>query len=50
MFVRSHQGPSGYHDEVFHNDDHVVRTLTKLLDGSSSTHRSLDPAEWPQDA
>jgi pilus assembly protein CpaF len=50
VFVRRHQGPSGYHDEVFHDDDHVVRTLTKLLDDASSAHRSLDPAEGLQDA
>ncbi len=32
IFVKRHRGPSGYHDEVFHDDDHVVRTLTKILD------------------
>src|SRR5262245_10420436 len=41
IFVRRHRGPSGYHDEVFHDDDHVARTLTKLLDDSSSAHRKL---------
>jgi pilus assembly protein CpaF len=41
---------SGYHDEAFHDDDHVVRTLTKLLDDASSSHRKLDPAEGLQDA
>lgn len=25
VFVRRHRDPSGYHDEVFHDDDHVVR-------------------------
>jgi Flp pilus assembly CpaF family ATPase len=50
VFVRRHRGPSGYHDEVFHDDDHVVRVLTKLLDDASSAHRSLDPAEGLQDA
>ena len=50
IFVRRHRGPSGYHDEVFHDDDHVVRTLTKLLDDASSAHRKLDPAEGLQDA
>ena len=43
-------GPSGYHDEVFHDDDHVVRTLTKILDDASGSHRKLDPAEGLQDA
>lgn len=50
IFVRRHRGPSGYHDEVFHDDDHVLRTLTKLLDEASSSHRKLDPAEGLQDA
>jgi pilus assembly protein CpaF len=48
--VRRHLGPSGYHDEVFHDDDHVVRILTKLLDDASTAHRKLDPAEGLQDA
>ena len=45
IFVRRHRGPSGYHDEVFHDDDHVLRTLTKLLDDASTAHRKLDPTE-----
>jgi pilus assembly protein CpaF len=50
IFVKRHTGPSGYHDEVFHDDEHVARTLTKLLDESSASHRKLDPAEGLQDA
>ncbi len=50
IFVKRHLGPSGYHDEVFHDDEHVIRTLTKLLDDSSMSHRKLDPAEGLQDA
>jgi pilus assembly protein CpaF len=50
IFVRRHRSPSGYHDEVFHDDAHVTRTLTKLLDDSDSAHRKLDPAEGLQDA
>ena len=50
IFVKRHRGPSGYHHEVFHDDEHVVRTLTKLLDDSSTSHRKLDPAEGLQDA
>jgi pilus assembly protein CpaF len=50
IFVRRHNGPSGYHDEVFHDDDHVVRTLTKILDDASASHRKLDAAEGLQDA
>ena len=50
IFVKRHRGTSGYHDEVFHDDDHVVRTLTKILDDASGAHRKLDPAEGLQDA
>ncbi|HEX2700818.1 MAG TPA: type II/IV secretion system ATPase subunit [Acidimicrobiales bacterium] len=50
IFVKRHTGSSGYHDEVFHDDDHVVRTLTKILDDASGSHRKLDPAEGLQDA
>ncbi|MCY3851038.1 MAG: ATPase, T2SS/T4P/T4SS family [Acidimicrobiaceae bacterium] len=50
IFVKRHRGTSGYHDEVFHNDEHVTRTLTKVLDDASSAHRKLDPSEGLQDA
>ena len=50
VFVKRHDGPSGYHHEAFHDDDHVARTLTKLLDSSSASHRKLDPSEGLQDA
>lgn len=50
IFVRRHLGISGYHDEVFHDDEHVFRTLTKILDDASGSHRKLDPAEGLQDA
>ena len=50
IFVKRHHGPSSYHDEVFNDDDHVVRTLTKILDDASGSHRKLDPAEGLQDA
>jgi pilus assembly protein CpaF len=50
IFVKRHRGPSGYHDEVFHDDEHVVRTLTKILDDASTAHRKLDPTEGLQDA
>jgi pilus assembly protein CpaF len=50
IFVKRHRGPSGYHDEVFHDDDHVVRTLTKILDDSATAHRKLDATEGLQDA
>ncbi|MCU1374575.1 MAG: CpaF family protein [Actinomycetia bacterium] len=50
IFVKRHRGGSGYHDEVFHDDDHVLRTLTKILDDASGSHRKLDSAEGLQDA
>lgn len=50
IFVRRHSGGSRFHHEVFHDDDHVARTLTKLLDDSSGSHRKLDPLEGLQDA
>lgn len=50
VFVKRHRGPSGYHHEVFHDDDHVIRTLTKILDESATAHRKLDPSEGLQDA
>ncbi len=50
IFVKRHVGSSGYHHEVFHDDEHVFRTLTKILDDASSAHRKLDPSEGLQDA
>ena len=50
IFAKRHAGTSGYHDEVFHDDEHVLRTLTKVLDDASASHRKLDPAEGLQDA
>jgi pilus assembly protein CpaF len=50
IFVKRHVGGSGYHDEVFHDDGHVVRTLTKILDDATGSHRKLDAAEGLQDA
>ena len=50
VFAKRHSGTGGYHNEVFHDDEHVVRVLTKILDESSRSHRKLDPAEGLQDA
>lgn len=50
IFAKRHSGPSGYHDEVFHDDDHVLRVMTKILDEASRSHRKIDPAEGLQDA
>ena len=48
IFVRRHSGGSSFHHEVFHDDDHVSRTLTKLLEDSTASHRKLDPTEGLQ--
>ncbi|RMH80322.1 MAG: CpaF family protein [Actinomyces sp.] len=50
IFVKRHRGPSGYHHEVFHDDAHVERTLTKILDDADGAHRKLDPSQGLQDA
>ena len=50
IFVKRHRGPNGYHHETFHDNDHVVRTLTKILDDASTSHRKLDSTEGLQDA
>lgn len=50
IFVKRHRGLSGFHDEVFHDDQHVIRVLTRVLDDNSASHRTLDPAEGLQDA
>ena len=50
IFAKRHVGTSGYHDEVFHDDEHLLRTLTKILGDASTSHRKLDPAEGLQDA
>ncbi len=51
IFVKRHDGTAGFHHEVFHDDDHVLRTVTKLLDDNASgSHRKLDPSEGLQDA
>jgi pilus assembly protein CpaF len=50
IFVKRHQGSNGYHDDVFHDDEHVIRTLTKILDEAATAHRKLDPSEGLQDA
>src|SRR5260370_16259460 len=50
IFIKRYRGVSGYHDEVFHADDQVLRTLAKVLDDASGSHRKLDPSEGLQDA
>jgi len=50
LFVKRHRGADGPHDDVFHDDDHVLRVLTRILDDASGAHRKLDPTLGLQDA
>jgi pilus assembly protein CpaF len=50
IFVKRHRGMSGYHPDTFHDQEHVVRTLTKILGDAAGAHRKFDPAEGLQDA
>ena len=50
IFIKRHLGTSGYHSESFHDDDHVLRTMTRIVDRSSGAHRALDPTAGLQDA
>ena len=50
ILAKRHEGTGGLHPEVFHDDAHVERTITKLLDDASTSHRKLDPSEGLQDA
>lgn len=50
IFVKRHRGASGYHPDTFHDDQHVERTLTRILARSSGNQRVLDPAVGLQDA
>jgi pilus assembly protein CpaF len=50
VFVRRHSAGSRVHHEAFHDDAHVARTLTRMLDDSGSAHRTLDPTAGLQDA
>lgn len=50
IFVKRHSSVAGYHHDLFLDDDHVSRTITKLLRDAGTSHRKLDPAEGLQDA
>jgi pilus assembly protein CpaF len=50
LFVKRHRGADGPHDDVFHDDDHVLRVLTRILDDATGAHRKLDPTLGLQDA
>ena len=61
LFVKRHLGRDGYHDDAFHDDAHVNRTITKILDDASRGHRKVPrwgiqvpavcptaPPSWPR--
>ena len=50
IFAKRHSGPSGYHHEVFNDEEHVRRTLTRILDQALGSHRVLDASTGLQDA
>ncbi|MEZ5374018.1 MAG: ATPase, T2SS/T4P/T4SS family [Microthrixaceae bacterium] len=50
IFVKRHTGHTGFHQDVFHDDDHVIRTLTRMLDDAAGSHRTLEPLLGLQDA
>ena len=50
IFVKRHHGQCADHDESFHDDEHVRRTLTRIIDDATASHRKLDPSEGLQDA
>lgn len=50
IFVKRHRHPSGYHQDTFHDDAHVERTLTRILSQAASNQRVLDPTVGLQDA
>jgi pilus assembly protein CpaF len=50
IFVKRHRARDGYHDEVFHDDDHVLRTLSRIIDDAPGGARRLDPSLGLQDA
>jgi pilus assembly protein CpaF len=50
LFVKRHRGADGPHADAFHDDDHVLRVLTRILDDATGAHRKLDPTLGLQDA
>src|SRR3546814_6029730 len=50
IFAKRHLGTSGYHHEVFHDDEHVVLQPTKILDNALTSHRKPDPEKGLQEA
>ena len=50
IFVRRHFGATEKLSESFYDDDHLNRTVSRLLERSIGSHRKLDPVAGLQDA
>ncbi len=50
IFVRRHSQPTEKLSESFYDDDHLTRTVSRLLERSIGSHRKLDPVAGLQDA
>ncbi|MDA8081313.1 MAG: ATPase, T2SS/T4P/T4SS family [Actinomycetota bacterium] len=50
IFIKSHNGPPQRHSEGFHDDQHLERVLSRMLETSVGSTRQLDPSLGVQDA
>ncbi len=50
IFVRRHGKPTAYHSAVFHDPDHLRRTIARILADSGIGQRTLEPADGLQDS
>ncbi len=50
IFVKSHNGPPRRHSEGFHDEQHLERVLSRMLETSVGSTRQLDPSLGVQDA
>ena len=50
IFVRRHGRPTTFHTEVFHDSEHLRRTIARILLDNGINQRKLEPAYGVQDA
>lgn len=50
IFVKSHDAPPRLHDDTFHDQQHLERVLSRMLETSVGSTRQLDPSLGVQDA
>ncbi|TAN20545.1 MAG: CpaF family protein [Actinomycetota bacterium] len=50
IFVKSHDAPPRRHHETFHDEQHLERVLSRILETSVGSTRQLDPSLGVQDA